>query len=176
MFNFFKRKEKKVEEIKPEKKLGKLVPPPAPAGKELDIPPAPPSEEDLPEFPELPKFKGKLQPEKPKIPKLTLPKLKPKKPAIPEAENLEKEAVKEEKFEFEEHKELIKPVFVKMEMFQSIINELNLIKNVAKESDDAIARVGDFAQDQEKEFNKWQSQLADIQKKLIFVEKTMFKE
>lgn len=178
MFNFLKKKEKKIdfEEIEPEKKIDRLVPPPAPAGKELDIPPAPPSEEDLPEFPELPEFGGRLEPEKPKIPKLTLPK--PKKPSIPQAEKLEKKAFKEEKFELEEleeHKESVKPVFVKMEMFQSMINELNLIKNVAKESDEAIARVGDFAQDQEKEFNKWQSQLVDIQKKLIFVDKTMFK-
>lgn len=150
---FFKRKEKKT------------VLPPVHAAGELDIPPAPPSEEDLPEFPEIPEFKEK--------PTATAP---PKR-ALPSAEKIEEEAFREEKRQLAmaETHEVAKPVFVRMDSFQSIISELNMIKSIAKESDDAIIRVGDFAEDQDREFNKWQSQLGDIQKKLIFIDKTMFK-
>jgi len=164
VFKFLKKKEEKV-----------APPAPKPKGaKELEIPPAPPSEEELPEFPEIPEFKEE---EKPKIHEIPTAPPAPKLEEVPEAEKMEEKAFKEERKELKkaELHEAFKPSFVKMESFQSIINELGLIKSIAKESEDAIARVDDFAGDQEKEFNKWHAQLNDIQKKLIFIDKTIFK-
>lgn len=162
VFKFLKKKEEKI---------APPIPKPKGAKEELEIPPAPPSEEELPEFPEIPEFKE----EKPKIHEIPSA---PPEPIKPKAEKIEEKVFKEEKAEItkaELHEEVTKPTFVRMESFQSIISELNLIKSIAKESEDAIARVDDFAGDQEKEFNKWQTQLNDIQKKLIFVDKTTFK-
>ncbi|MBW2978397.1 hypothetical protein KY331_06130 [Candidatus Woesearchaeota archaeon] len=167
VFKFLKKKEEK------------LAPPiPKPKGaKELEIPPAPPSEEELPEFPEIPEFKEEEKPEIHEIP-IAPPKPEPMKAEKPEAQKIEARAFKEERKELKkaEMREEFKPLFIKMESFQSIINELGHIKSIAKESEDAIARVDDFAGDQEKEFNKWHSQLNDMQKKLIFIDKTIFKE
>jgi len=175
-FSFFKKKEKNKEFS---------VPPPVPkipkptGASDLDIPPAPASEEDLPVFPEIPEIKEEVKPRN----IVPLPKPKPIKlsPIEEKGEDIEKDLFNEEKEEFklkEEHKIAIqpKPIFIRMESFQSIIDELNQVRSIAKESDDAISRVGDFTGDQEKEFNRWQSMLNDLQKKFIFIDKTLFKQ
>ena len=178
VFKFLKKKEK-------EAKLP--LPPVRRQGAKLEIPPPPVSEEDLPEFPEIPEIKEEPFPKAPPIkkPVPSFPemgkklKLPTPRPPIPSGEELEEEAFEEEKRKrarTEFYPEAIKPLFVKMESFQSVINELNLIKSITKESEDAVIRVGDFAEDQEKEFNRWQGQLTDLQKKLIFIDKTIFKE
>jgi len=162
-FKFFKKKEENI--ISPF--------PVARETNELEIPPAPPSEEDLPEFPEIPEMETE---EKHKIHEI--PSAPPKPPKKSLAKGIEKKAVKEEKEELKkiESHEFIKPLFVDIGSFKIIIDELGHVKNIAKESEEAISRVDDFAGDQETEFDRWQNQLSDMQKKLIFVDKTIFKE
>lgn len=145
---FLKRKKK--EERFPEK-------------KELEIPPAPPTAEELPAFPtpeEIPK---------PKVKEIT-------KPPIPTVEKLEEGAVREEKELLEEREELAlkKPIFVSLESFRDMLDEIGLVTNLLKENEDTLVRVSEFKEDEDKEFKKWESQISDIQKKLIYADKTLF--
>jgi hypothetical protein len=129
---------------------------------EADIPPPPPlEEEELPEFPEIPEEKDiKELLEKPEI----------------SIEKIERTAVREEKEELEEfeHPKYAKPIFVNVKNYRDVLDELGLIKNIINENTDVVSRVGEFKGDEDKEFEKWQKLVEDIQKKLIFVDKTLF--
>ena len=132
--------------------------------KELDIPPAPPTSDELPEFPS-PSEIGKM------------PKKIPKAPAPPNMKKIEAEAVREQEEVLEEREELslTRPIFVPLENFRDVMDEVTLVKNILKENEDTLVRVSEFKEDEDKEFNKWENQIRDIQKKLIYADKTLFK-
>ena len=148
VLDFFKQKNKKQAEI-PE---------------DLDVPPAPPKKEELPEFPipdEVPEFKEESIPVKKEVSPI---------------EKFEKAVVKEQQEELNSRDlTLKKPIFVYLDSYREMINELGLIKTTLKESTDSLARVAQFKEDEDKEFNKWEGLLKDVQKKLIFADKTLFK-
>lgn len=111
-------------------------------------------------------------------------KAKIKPPVKPRLEKLErfpdafeKDAVKSQKKElemFEEHAEVKKPIFVRIELFRDIIDEIGISRSILHESNDILTRVSGFKHDEDKEFNKWQMNIQDIQKKLIYVDKVLF--
>lgn len=117
----------------------------------LDVPVAP-GEEDLemPEFPELPEEDLEF----------------PEEPEMPEV--IEKPA------ELEEHEIPSKPLFIDVNDFKEILEELGMMRTILKEADDAGSRTEDFAIDEDKELRKWQNSIKDIQRKLIYCEKTLF--
>ena len=125
---------------------------------ELEIPPAPPTEQDLPEFPSAPKEPIKEpEPEQ----------------AEEHIEKIEKQAIETQEEALEKRPE-VKPVFIRVGAYKDVIDEIMLINNIIKESDDTITRVAQFKEDEDKEFNKWEKQLKDIQQKLIYADQTLF--
>jgi hypothetical protein len=139
-----------------------------PEKRELDIPAAPPTSEELPTFPSAKEAK------KPEI--TEEPIIKPAERPISPLERMEEAAVKEQKEVLEERDELElkRPIFIPIEQFRFIVDEMGLVKNILKENEDTLARVSEFKEDEDKEFNKWESQIKDIQKKLIYADKTLF--
>jgi len=89
---------------------------------------------------------------------------------------MERRAVEESKDILEEREELklIKPLFVSATFYKEALEELGLTRGILQENEDIIERIIDFKEDQDKEFNKWESQFKDIQKKLIFIDKSLF--
>ena len=131
-----------------------------PEKKELEIPPAPPTKEELPSFP---------SPEE-------IPEVKEEKaPSV--VEKREGYAIKTQQEELEEREDLTlrKPIFVYLDMYKEMINEIGLTLTTLKESSDSLARVAEFKEDEDKEFNKWGTQIKDIQRKLTYADKTLFK-
>ena len=122
----------------------------------LDVPPAPPTAEELPEFPSM----GEA----------------PEPRKGPSIEDIEQKAVEEVSEELEQREELVikKPVFVSFETFRDMMEEVALINSILKENEDTLTRVSEFKEDEDKEFKKWQAQISDMQKKLIFADKTLF--
>ena len=122
------------------------------ARRSLDIPAAPPTFKDLPELPEVKNANS---------------------PELPDIEDIEEEV--NEELEEREDLELKKPIFLKLDQFKDIMDEMGMIKNILNENDDALVRVFEFNEDQEKEYTNWENQIKDIQKKLIYADKTLFK-
>ena len=115
-----------------------------PDKKELDLPPAPPPKEEMPVF--------------------------------PSSIGTEDDAfVAEVKAELEEKEELTtKPLFIYLDSYREIINETGMINSTFKEASNSLARVAKIKEEEDKEFNKWENQLKDIQKKLTYVDRTLF--
>lgn len=159
--------------------------------KELGISPTPTMEElpeELPTFPtpeEIPKELHKDLPEE--LPS-ELPEDLPKelseieaglKEELPEeelasfAKEEERRAYEIEKEELEE-KVPVKPIFVKADLFKGVIDEISSIRRKLKEVDDASTTLADLENDEQREFERWHIILEDIQKKLIFTDKSLF--
>ena len=132
--------------------------------RELEIPPAPPTLEELPELPS-PKEIHKVE-----IKKAV------EEPPVSVVEDFEERAVEkqEEELDMREDLALKKPIFMPIELFRDILEEVGMIAHTLKENTDTLVRVSHFKEDEDKEFKKWESQVNEIQRKLIYVDKTLF--
>lgn len=135
-----------------------------PDKRTLDVPPAPPTAEELPSLPS-----GNIN----------MHRIKSKEIVEDKSDYIEKmeaRAVNEGKEIVEEREDisLKKPIFVPIDLFRNISDEISSTQNIVKENGDTIARIEDFKEDEDKEYNKWEIQIKDIQKKLIYVDKTLF--
>ena len=107
-------------------------------------------------------------------------------PVFPSTDDLElpqHEEEHEEPFDFElednpeipiERNDGDSPLFVRSTYFKAAVDELAVAKNTLSEAEHILTRVQDFDSDQDKEFEKWRSQVADVQKKLLYAEKILF--
>lgn len=74
-----------------------------------------------------------------------------------------------------DHKHSKGPIFVRVERFRGIASGVAAIRNNAKMADETIAKLAEIDQNREKAFEKWHNVILDIQKKFVFVDKTLFK-
>ncbi len=142
-----------------------------PSNLDLDIPPPPPTVKSAAKVEkELPSFSAK----KVELPKKPIEIPKPEIRPVPKfVEKFEKKAFKEEKEEL--HTVERKPVFIDVEDYRGIISNLMLTKGNIKEATSSLARVEDINEAQDKELEMWQKIYKDLQRKLIFVDKTLFR-
>ena len=142
---------------------------------------------ELPSFPEI--EEGPMQP----IAPIRVPEQMPSMPEqMPEAE--EKEIAQEEtKIEpsetyprtgrrlFEHEKRLFrerpkaKTIYIKVENFKAMLGSINMVRGDLRSSEEALMKLENIKSSKDKSFDKIKSSLDDLQKKLIFVDKTLFK-
>lgn len=68
-----------------------------------------------------------------------------------------------------------KTVYLKVEKFKVMLGLINIVRNDLRKSDDALMKLENIKTSSDKLFNKVKSSLDDLQRKLIFVDKTLFK-
>jgi hypothetical protein len=112
---------------------------------------------------------GKPQEERPevKIPPRPVSEIKP-------YERFEKAAVREER-SILKHKEAEGPTFIRIERFRNILAETREIKNNLKISGQSIVKLNEIDADKDKVLERWHNVMIDLQKKLIFIDKILFK-
>lgn len=194
--NFLKKKEGKKE--------GLDIPPPPPPSLQKAFSKEPTPKIDIPKFEQpkpkmqlIPKLDKPEIPFKPEKPKINIPKkiMEPIrfKPSFPKPEFKFpkpefKPHIEQPKSHLEMHEEHedIKPniipekhvtnkeIFVRTENFKFVVDNLNSIKKKIKESEKALARLNDIKNSEDKEYEKWHSQLEDVQRKLMYADKTLF--
>ncbi|MDP7263184.1 MAG: hypothetical protein QGI38_01515 [Candidatus Woesearchaeota archaeon] len=166
--------------------LPELDGPPDVLAKPEDVPEKMPMEEEkmpaeMPNLPELPKMSDDIEAPKPTSseqmpkPEVKVPEILKMKPEITPYERLEKAAVREER-EVLTHKEAKGPVFIRVERFRNVLNGISTIKSNLKAADRSLLNLNEIDESREKEFEKWKNAIADMQKKFIFIDKTLFKE
>ena len=67
------------------------------------------------------------------------------------------------------------PIFVRVERFRGIIGSASLIKNNLKMAEQTASKLSEIDESRERAFEKWQSIMLDLQKKFLFIDKTLFK-
>lgn len=170
---------------------------------DLDMPPVPPplkEKEPMPRFdledkdisfPEIrPEFKEDVKPEikeeippfmreqlpKPEQTSITPPEIKiPVEKPITPYEREERRAVREEEKILRHRAEHLEPIYLRIDKFKIALNNISIIRNDLKKADNALIKLSEIKTEEDKEFEKWYNVVGDIQKKLIFVDKTIFK-
>ena len=69
----------------------------------------------------------------------------------------------------------IKPTFVAMEDYKRIINDTNAIRAKVMEAENFVRKLSDLKNEEEKAFEKWKTQLEDVEKKLSYVDQLIAK-
>lgn len=146
-------------------------PPPKPLGLAAEIPfpkpPEPPKElpplfeekvpEELPDFPEF-EHKELLLPEIPQPKEIEVkeeaPLMKMEKPEIPRHEK--------------------GPIFVEVNDFKKMLEEVTHIKNELKSGDTSAEKTLDIKNEQDRKFTKFKSIVEDLERKILYVDKTLF--
>lgn len=121
--------------------------------KKLDVPMAPGSVESR-KLPSLPEF-----------------------PEMDDIEAFEKKEMRKQDKEIKQREvlELKEPLFVEVSMYKAMLDEATQSANILKDDEEICLRLDDFEMDFDKEYAKFQKSLEDIQRKLIFCDKTLFK-
>ena len=89
-------------------------------------------------------------------------------------EKLERDSVREEKALLQ-HKGAKGTVYIKIERLRGILGNISVIKSNLKTANEMMAKMDYVSLDTNKEFEKYRNNLMDLQKKLIFVDKSLFK-
>ena len=139
-------------------------------------------DEDMPDFPEFPEME-----EEPKAP--AEPQMQFQPLAAPPAVQpmpTEKEVPESEPQHMQRrglfHHERVprevrarKEVYVRVDRFKAVLDNISMIRSSARKSDEALMRLEDIKNSKDRAFDRVKSSLADLQKKLIFIDKTLFK-
>lgn len=188
--------------LKKKKKLSALdlPPPPAPPSIERpkgDLPPIKPSAGppgELTELPELPPFES----QEPTKPELEVPEPSPElefpAPPLPETpipgttfdvepvstipRTLpELQPIEEPSIEQREPRVRQAPgkAFVSVDEYQRILEHSNRVRAKLSEADDIMKRLDDIRGEEEKTFDRWRTQLEDVERKLSHVDRVMEK-
>jgi hypothetical protein len=137
----------------------------------LEVPHLPPLEES-------PKFVPQPPVEEPPI---STPLLKEEAPIKHEEaakefhEKMEEGALREERKLLRERATIREPLYIRLDKFSESLRNISLIKGDLKKSDEILFNLIKSKDDNDKEFERWRASMEDIQKKFIFIEKTLFK-
>ena len=90
-------------------------------------------------------------------------------------QSLEKEASKEE-MGLLRNKKSKGPIYVRIEKFRDILANASTIKNNLRIASQSIERLNEIDENRERVFGKWHDTMMDMQKKFIFMDKSVFKK
>ncbi|MBW3011951.1 hypothetical protein KY311_02100 [Candidatus Woesearchaeota archaeon] len=134
--------------------------------------PEPLPELDFPEFEEpeapapMPAMKAK---------KFELPEF-PEKPEFVEQDILEAKELISRQAGFPREHVIIKPVFVDVDDFKRLLDDINMAKSTLSEAKEGHKAVEELRMEQDKKLSKWKSEMEDLQRKFIFIDRTLFEK
>ncbi len=146
--------------------------------------------EELPEFPEMQEV-GE-EPAAPlmsaPIPPIISPQIPEQMPAMPEQKTEElKSSFTEEAYPkitgrlFAPEKRALrerptaKTIYVKVDKFKATLGSINMVRSDLRKSEEALMKLENIKSSKDKSFDKLKLSLDDLQEKLIFIDKTLFK-
>ena len=139
----------------------------------------------MPEFPEMTDFEEDTQktphPAVPVAP-LQAPVMDIEEPgeaqeedehtAEPQATDYQKAA---KRYLFPERRHARQQTFVKVDRLKSVLDNISRIRSDLRKSEEALLKLENMKGSKDRSYDKFKSSLDDLQKKLIFIDKTLFK-
>ncbi|MFH0875580.1 MAG: hypothetical protein V1859_06585 [archaeon] len=80
----------------------------------------------------------------------------------------------EHDYKYSRHEKLTKPLFVRTDDYKQILNNFIDIKDVLSESEETIYRMENLKKNSDVEYVEFKKAIEEIQRKLIYVDKTIF--
>lgn len=138
---------------------------------------------DIPDFPEFPEMEE--EPKAPSEPQMQFQPLAAPKAAqpMPEAEEEATESgpqhMQRSRLFHHEKRQLERParrkVYVRVDKFKAVLDGISMMKSSVRKSDESLMRLESIKNSKDRAFDKVKYSLEDLQKKLIFIDKTLFK-
>lgn len=66
------------------------------------------------------------------------------------------------------------PVFVRIEDYKDVLDVINMIKNKVEEAKTTLAKINELKNQEDSELDLWHSTLAEVERKVDFVDKSLF--
>ena len=66
------------------------------------------------------------------------------------------------------------PVFVKIDEYKDVLDIMNMVKNKVAEAREILNRVNEIKNEEDAELELWHSSLDEIERKVEFIDKTLF--
>lgn len=144
--------------------------------------------DELPELSEAPEIEQRPQPQ---IQPISMPE---PIPTMPEMQPAEKQAAEEPRFTpldeypkierklFAQEKKALRErpagraIYVKVDKFKAALGSINVVRSDLRKSEDALMKLENIKNSKDRSFDKVRNSLDDLQKKLIFIDKTLFEE
>lgn len=67
-----------------------------------------------------------------------------------------------------------KPIFVKIDAYEDIRDIINLIKKKITEARGTLDKIQQLRHEEEAELEMWQSEVEDVEKRVVFIDKSLF--
>lgn len=74
-----------------------------------------------------------------------------------------------------EHKDAKGPVYMRVDKFRNVLRNVSEMRSGLRASNEILSKLTQIDANADKEFEKWKNIMVDMQKKLVFVDKTLFK-
>jgi len=69
-----------------------------------------------------------------------------------------------------------KPIYIKLDEYESVTDIVNLIKEKLNESKDLLNKINQLRQEEDIEINDWKAQIESIEKKISNIDKMLFRQ
>lgn len=66
------------------------------------------------------------------------------------------------------------PVFVKIEDYKDVLDVINIIKNKAVDARKTLEKINELKNEEDAELDLWRNSLSEIERKVDFIDKTLF--
>ena len=103
-----------------------------------------------------------------------IPEMKPEHRRASPYERFSRAAVMEER-SILKNKDAKGPIFMRVDKFRNVLRNISEIRGSLKVSNEILSKLNEIDANAEKDFEKWKNVMTDLQKKLVFVDKTLFK-
>ncbi|MBN2422691.1 hypothetical protein JXB41_05660 [Candidatus Woesearchaeota archaeon] len=77
-------------------------------------------------------------------------------------------------YDYDKHKKIKKPLFVRTDNYRQILNNFIDIKDILTESEEIIYRLENLKKNADLEYSEHKRTIEDIQRKLIYIDKSLF--
>ncbi len=66
------------------------------------------------------------------------------------------------------------PVYVRIEEYKDVLDVMNMIRNKIDEAKETLAKINELKNEEDAELELWHTGLEEVERKVIFVDKTLF--
>ena len=66
------------------------------------------------------------------------------------------------------------PVYVRIEEYKDVLDVMNMIRNKIEAAKETLAKINELKNEEDAELELWHTGLEEVERKVVFVDKTLF--
>ena len=66
------------------------------------------------------------------------------------------------------------PVYVRIDEYKDVLDVMNMIRNKIEDAKETLAKINELKNEEDAELELWHTGLEEVERKVVFVDKTLF--